>query len=106
MGARVGAWVRSPLGLRSMKAFCLLRVLPRSAGWIERVRSCAGADRFLLASMSVSIKPFYWSGRFFGFPEEDVGRSGRSSRYVDITVADVYSAVAISRDLGWGGALI
>ena len=90
----MGARVRSPLGLRSMKAFCLLRVLPRS-DWIERVRSCAGADRFLLASMSVPMKPFYWSGRFLGFPEEDVGRSGRSSRYVDIAVADVYSAVAI-----------
>ena len=32
MGAGVGARVRSPLGLRSMKVFCLLRVLPRSAG--------------------------------------------------------------------------
>ena len=102
----MGAWVCSPLGLRSTKAFCLLRVLPRSAGWIERVRSCAGADRFLLASMSVPMKPFYWSGQFFGFPEEDIGRSGRSSRYIDIAVADVYSAVAIPRDLGWGGALI
>ena len=102
----MGARVRSPLGLRSTKAFCLLRVLPRSAGWIERVRSCAGADRFLLASMSVPVKPFYWSGRFFGFPKEDIGRSGRSSRYVDIAVADVYSAVAIPRGLGWGGALI
>ena len=49
MGAGVGARVCSPLGLRSTKVFCLLRVLPRSAGWIERVRSCAGADRFLLA---------------------------------------------------------
>ena len=102
----MGARVRSPLGLRSMKAFCLLRVLPRSAGWIERVRSCAGADRFLLASVSVLMKPFYWSGQFFRFPEEDVGRSGGSSRNVDIAVADVYSAVAIPRDLGWGGALI
>ena len=55
----MGARVRSPLGLRSTKAFCLLRDLPRSAGWIERVRSCAGADRFLLASMSVPMKPFY-----------------------------------------------
>ena len=53
----MGARVRSPLGLRSTKAFCLLRVLPRSAGWIERVRSCAGADQFLLASMSVPMKP-------------------------------------------------
>ena len=96
----MGARVRSPLGLRSMKAFCLLRVLPRSAGWIEWVRSCAGADRFLLASVSVPMKPFYWSGRFFGFPEEDVRRSGGSSRNVDIAVADVYSTVAISRDLG------
>ena len=83
------------MGARLMKVFCLLRVLPRSAGWIERVRSCAGADRFLLASMTVPMKPFYWSGRFFGFPEEDVGRSGGSSRYVDIAVANVYSAVAI-----------
>ena len=98
--------MRSPLGLRSMKAFCPLRVLHRSAGWIERVQSCAGADRFLLASMLVPMKPFYWSGQFFGFPEEDVRRSGGSSRYVDIAVADVYSAVAIPRDLGWGGALI
>ena len=102
----MGAWVLSPLGLRSTKVFCLLRVLPRSAGWIEQVQSCAGADRFLLASVSVPMKPFYWLGRFFGFPEEDIGRSGRSSRYIDIAVADVYSAVAIPRDLGWGGALI
>ena len=43
----MGALVHSPLGLRSMKAFCLLRVLPHSAGWIEWVRSCAGADWFL-----------------------------------------------------------
>ena len=98
--------MRSPLGLRSMKVFCLLRVLPQLAGWIEWVWSCTGADRFLLASMSVPMKPFYWSGRFFGFPEEDIGRSGRSSRYVDIAIADVYSAVAIPRDLGWGGTLI
>ena len=91
----MGAWVRSPLGLRSTKAFCLLRVLPRSAGWVERVRSCAGADQFLLASMSVPMKPFYWSGQFFGFPEEDVRRSGGSPRNVDIAVADVYSIVAI-----------
>ena len=83
----MGAHVCSPLGLRSMKVFCLLRVLPRSAGWIEQVRSCAGADRFLLASVSVSMKPFYWSGRFFGFPKEDVRRSGGSSRNVDIAVA-------------------
>jgi hypothetical protein len=102
----VGARVRSPLVLRSMKAFCLLRDLPRSAGWIERVRSCAGADRFLLASMSVPMKPFYWSGRFFGFPKEDIGRSGGSSGYVDIAVADVYSAIAIPWDRSWGGALI
>ena len=79
-----------------MKVFCLLRVLPCSAGWIERVRSCAGADQFLLASVSVPMKPFYWLGRFFGFPEEDVGRSGGSSRNVDIAMADVYSAKAIS----------
>ena len=92
----MGALVRSPLALHSMKAFCLLRVLPHLAGWIEQVRSCAGADRFLLASVSVPMKPFYWPGRFFGFPEEDVRRSGGSSRYVDIAVADVYSAVAIS----------
>ena len=91
----MGARVCSPLGLRSMKVFCLLRVLPHSAGWIERVWSCAGADRFLLASVLVPMKPFYWSGRFFGFPEEDVRRSGGSSRYVDIAVADVYSTVAI-----------
>ena len=91
----MGARVRSPLVVRPMKAFCLLRVLPRSAGWIERVRSCAGADQFLLASMSVPMKSFYWSGRFFGFPEEDVRRSGGSSRNIDIAVADVYSAVAI-----------
>ena len=102
----MGVRNRSPLGLRSMKAFCLLRVLPCSAGWIEQVRSCAGADRFLLASVSVPMKPFYWPGRFFGFPKEDVRRSGRSSRNVDIAVADVYSAVAIPWDLGWGGALI
>ena len=91
----MGAQVRSPLGFLSMKAFCLLRVLPRSAGWIEQVRSCAGADQFLLASVSVPMKPFYWLGQFFGFPEEDVRRSGGSSRYVDIARADVYSAVAI-----------
>ena len=102
----MGARVCSPLGLCSMKAFCLLRVLPRSAGWIEWVQSCAGADRFLLASVSVPMKPFYWSGRFFGFPKEDVRRSGGSSRNVDIAVADIYFAVAIPRDLGWGGALI
>ena len=89
-----------------MNAFCLLSVLPRSAGWIERVRSCAGADRFLLASVSVPMKPFYWSGRFFGFPEKDVRRSGGSSRNIDIIMADVYSAKAISRDLSGGGALI
>ena len=102
----MGARVCSPLGLRSMKAFCLLRDLPRSAGWIERVRSCTGVDQFLLASVTVPMKPFYWSGRFFGFPEEDVRRSGGSSRNVDIAVADVYSAVAIPQDLGWGGTLI
>ena len=102
----MGARVLSPLGLRSMKAFYLLSVLPRSAGWIERVQSCAGADRFLLASVSVLMKPFYWLGRFFGFPEEDVRRSGGSSRHIDIAVADIYSVVAISRDLGWGGMLI
>ena len=92
----MGARVRSPLGLRSINAFCLLRVLPHSAGWIERVRSCAGADRFLLASIAVPVKPFYWSGRFFRFPEEDVRRSGGSSRDVDIAVANVYSTEAIS----------
>ena len=102
----MGTCVRSPLGLCSMKAFCLLRVLPRSAGWIERVRSCAGADRCLLASVLVLMKPFYWSGRFFRFPEEDVRRSGGSSRNVDIAVADVYSAIAISRDLSGRRALI
>ena len=106
MGAGVGARVRSPLVLRSIKVFCLLRVLPHSAGWIERVQSCAGADLFLLASVSVPMKPFYWLGRFFGFPEEAVRRSGGSFRYVDIAVADVYSAVAIPRDLGWGSTLI
>ena len=92
----MGARVHSPLGLQSTKAFCLLRVLPRSAGWIERVRSCAGADQFLLASMSVPMKPFYWPGRFFGFPEEDIRRSGGSSRNVDIAIADIYSTVTIS----------
>ena len=102
----MGAQVRSPLGLLSTKVFCLLRVLPRLAGWIEWVRSCAGADRFLLASVLVPMKPFYWSGQFFGFPEEDVRRSGGSSRNVDIAIADVYSAVAIPQDLGWGGTLI
>ena len=102
----MGARVRSPLSLRSMKAFCLLRVLPRSAGWIEWVWSCAGVDRFLLASVSVSMKPFYWSGGFFGFPEEDVRRSGGSSRNVDIAVANVYSTKAISWDPSGRGALI
>ena len=102
----MGAQVCSPLGLRSMKVFCLLRVLPRSAGWIEWVQSCTGADRFLLASVSVPMKPFYWSGRFSWFPKEDVRRSGGSSRNVDITVADIYSTKAISRDLGGGGTLI
>ena len=91
----MGARVCSPLVLRSIKVFCLLRVLPHSAGWIERVRSCARADRFLLASVSVPMKPFYWPGQFFGFPEEDVRRSGGSSRNVDIAVADVYSTIAI-----------
>ena len=102
----MGARVRASLGLRSTKVFCLLRVLPRLAGWIERVQSCAGVDQFLLASVSVPMKPFYWSGRFFGFPEKDVRRSGGSSRNVDITMADVYSARAISQDLGRRGALI
>ena len=102
----MGARVRSPLGLHSINMFCLLSVLPHSAGWIERVQFCAGADRFLLASVSVPMKPFYWSGRFFGFPKEDVRRSGGSSRNVDIAVADVYSTKAISRDLGRRGALI
>ena len=102
----MGARVRASLGLRSTNAFCLLSVLPRSAGWIERVRSCAGVDRFLLASVLVPMKPFYWSGRFFGFPEEDVRRSGGSSRNVDIAMADVYFAKTISRDLGRGSALI
>ena len=38
--------------------------------------------------MSVPMKPFSWLGRFFGFPKEDIGRSGRSSRYVDIVTVD------------------
>ena len=102
----MGTHVRASLGLHSMKAFCLLRVLPCSAGWIEQVRSCAEADRFLLASVLVPMKPFYWSGRFFGFPEEDVRRSGGSSGNVDITMADVYSAKTISWDLSRRGALV
>ena len=86
--------------------FCLLNSLSRSLGWIERVQSCAGADQFLLASVTVPMKPFYWLGRLFGFLEDDVRRSGGSSRDVDIAITVVCSAMAIFRDLGWGGALI